>query len=216
MAFCSSCGTEIPERSAFCGACGASTSGPAPTPPPGLEPRRRPVLRLFPFSLRVAGVIAAVAALLGIGVGLATADREAGTFKSGDQAAVLTSRGEPPVWVLADGPVEPGGASHRVETWYYPETGDGIRFVDGGNAGETAARLATVPGAEVVVSPRDLHRKMSRKQVEGRMQEEGAFVSMDSDYAGSEAFAYRKSGLLVTYLEGKFFTAQAYFPGAGN
>lgn len=153
-------------------------------------------------------------AVLGAVFGVASGWGDGALEPSDDQRAALDEHGLPPIWVLADGPVDPGGDAHRIESWFYPAQGRVLRFVDGKALDSRAFSGAGWPQYELQVDPTRLHRELSRDDVERLLGETGAAVpGVQGPYAGSEAYFYRLTGLLVTYLDGRFFTAQHHVAG---
>ena len=65
---------------------------------------------------------------------------------------IISAQGQPPLWLLTDGPIKPGGDIHRVELWLYPTTSTQFNFIDGRlvSQAETSLRpWARIPGNSI-------------------------------------------------------------------
>jgi hypothetical protein len=146
-----------------------------------------------------------------IGGWAAVALREEPDFTSDRQEQRVAELGWPDAWLVAHGPIEPGGDVHRSETWIYSERGLVLRFVDGAEVlppGEIEP--AAMPGRSAV-HPTRFHRGLALDDIEQRLDEEGTRIEpFDSPYPGSEAYLFARSALLITLVDGRFFTAQTY------
>ena len=52
-------------------------------------------------------------------------------YTSADQRTILDELGQPPSWILMDGPVKGSGKDQRVESWIYPDADTMCSFVNG-------------------------------------------------------------------------------------
>lgn len=194
----------------FCAACGFEFGNVA-VPADSGRPSHR---TWIPFGMRtLVGLIAAVA-VAGAALGVVSRWGDDTLDPTADQREVLDTLGVPPIWIVGDGPVAPGEDAHRIESWFYPAEGRVVRFVDGRLLDSRPVSAAGWPAYELQVDPARLHRELSRDEVEGLLGETGVpLPGVKSPYPGSEAFFYRATGLLVTYLDGRFFTAQHHVAG---
>ncbi|MBA4180853.1 MAG: hypothetical protein C0506_09720 [Anaerolinea sp.] len=208
---CQACGAEPGPGARFCGACGAAINGVAAAQAESPAAARR---KFIPFGARsLVGLLAAVA-VIGVVLGALSSWRDDTLDPTSDQRKAIAENGLPPIWVLGDGPVAPGEDAHRIESWFYPATGQVLRFVDGQLLDSRPFSGAGWPQYELQVDPTRLHRELSRGAVKSLLGETGVAVpGVQSPYQGSEAFFYRSTGLLVTYLDGRFFTGQHHVAG---
>ncbi len=132
-------------------------------------------------------------------------------YPSRPQRELIARSGAPPLWILADGPTQPGGKSHRVELWIYPLKGESHRFIDGALVGSESLGTGSHILGGATVSPAQLHRELKRVAVEKLLGEDGVPVEgVAVVYPGSATLAYSGHRLLITYLDGRFFAAQPY------
>lgn len=128
------------------------------------------------------------------------------------QQAALAEYGEPPTFWLTDGPGTPGEQDFvRVEQWLFPEAGLVITYVDGLETERFDVTFSGPPSGASSVGPTDLHRGMSRSDVEGLLGETG--VMLDADGAGYpefESYGYAGNQLLIGYSQGRLLTAMTY------
>jgi len=159
----------------------------------------------WPFIAAVLGV----AALAGAWAALAS--READDYSSARQAARARELGWPDAWLVAHGPIEPGGEVHRTETWFYSDRGLVLRFVDGAEVLPPAGTSLPDLAGRSTVHPTEFHHGLDLDDIERRLGEEGARIDpFESPYPGSEGYLFARSALLITLIDGRFFTAQTY------
>jgi hypothetical protein len=134
-------------------------------------------------------------------------------YPTADQRQTVEELGEPVAWFLADGPISPGGDIHRVETWFYAEHNTAVRFLDGTRLGDSPAQLAIIPRPERAALPHEFDRSMDREAVESALGDSGLPIDgFSSEYAGSTAYFFPRSGLLISFVSGRLFTVQTYVP----
>lgn len=157
--------------------------------------------------------LAAVIVFAGaLGFAFAVGNREEQSYESDRQAALAKDIGWPDGWMVADGPIDPAGdESHRTETWFYSDRGVAVRFVDGAEVVPPVEIDGALVGSRNEVRPTAFHRGMTLEDVEERLGERGTPIEpFDSPYAGSKGYMFIRSALLITTLDGRFFTAQTY------
>ncbi len=66
MAFCSKCGTQISEGSAFCQNCGAPAPGAAATAPPAAQATAQPVQTVTAFKTNSFAIISLIAGIVSL------------------------------------------------------------------------------------------------------------------------------------------------------
>ncbi len=146
-----------------------------------------------------------------VGAVAALGMREEPAYSSDRQQRLAANIGWPDGWIVADGPIEPGGESHRTETWLYASRGVAVRFLDGAEVKPPVPIDGALVGSRSEVRPSAFHRGMNLADIEQRLGEEGARLEpFESPYSGSEGYMFVRSALLITILDGRFFTAQTY------
>jgi hypothetical protein len=156
------------------------------------------------------GLLLVLGGLGGLAFGYFTGPGSGPVLPSADQEAVLAEYGEPPAFVVADGPLGPNEASARMEQWLYDAAGIRIVFVDGRNVSEDWFTPESAFAAHAC-SPTDFDRSMRIGDVESLLGEEGTPVpGIETTFDDYEAFDYLESRVLVGYLDGWLYTAQTY------
>lgn len=147
-----------------------------------------------------------------IGFFFAVGSHEEPTYESDRQQDLAGDIGWPDGWIVADGPIEAGASeSHRTETWFYADRGVAVRFVDGAEVVPPVEIDGALVGSRSEVRPTAFHRGMTLDDVEKRLGERGTPIKpFESPYPGSEGYMFVRSELLITTLDGRFFTAQTY------
>lgn len=198
--FCAACGSPLVAGTRFCTQCGAAISAPRKSP-----------YRILKVLVPVWLVLLVVAAGVGWGSGWLNALERSEDLTGTSAGLAIERYGEPRAFWLTDGPGTPGEQDYvRLEQWLYPDAGVTLTFYDGQLIAEDEVTF-TQEVAEASVSPTSLSRWMRRSDVEGMLGEKGTpLEDVDTPYPELEAFAYPRSHLLVGYLDGMFFSAQAY------
>jgi hypothetical protein len=155
-------------------------------------------------------VLLGIGGLAGFAYGFFNGPGPGVTLPSDDEEAVIAEYGEPPAFVVADGPLGPGEDAARLEQWFYSDAGLIVVFLDGRKVSED---FFTPEGdyPPRSCSPADFTRSLRARDVEELLGEPGVPVpEVETAFDDYEAFAYQESGVVVGYLDGWFYTAQTY------
>jgi hypothetical protein len=155
-----------------------------------------------------------LAVVLGGLAGAVTADPSMQPYESSAQESLLQGGAGPPdQWILADGPVKPGGEIHRTETWVYQD-GERSRFyqwldgrlIEDGPSPPTAyERDPNLPG------PNRFHRGMSIQDVMKILDEEPTWITVDeAPFELSKVYLFEKSQLVISFHEDRLLTVQTW------
>lgn len=129
---------------------------------------------------------------------------------SADQTRIIATYGAPARWVVADGPSDPGAPPLRLERWIYPDAGVMVDFIDG-FAGEVVEITPSdpVPVSWTPISPVELDRSMDQDDVEAVLDGPGELLDpVESELGELTTWAHWDVGLVVQYLDGRFYSAQ--------
>jgi hypothetical protein len=134
-------------------------------------------------------------------------------YTSADQRAILDELGQPPSWILVDGPIEESGKVQRVESWIYPDADTMCSFVDGrlterSEVSLDPADLNSIPD----IGPGDLTGEMTLAEVRSLLGEDGELVEPVEieGYPDCRAYHFPENGLVMSFLDDTLFTAQTY------
>jgi hypothetical protein len=161
---------------------------------------------LFAATLLLAVVIGGTA-------GAVTADPSILPYQSEAQAEILASTGPPDQWLLADGPIKPGGEVHRIETWIHQDAAgsryykwlDGVLLEQGTLSAPARERDPALP------APNQLHRGMDIDAALEVLGEEPLYVTFpDAPFELSLAYLFEESQLVLTFFEDRLLTAQTW------
>ena len=134
-------------------------------------------------------------------------------YTSADQRAILDELGQPPSWILVDGPIEESEEDQRVESWIYPDADTMCSFIDGrlterSEVSLEPADLNCIPD----IGPGDLTGDMTLAEVRSLLGEEGELVEPVEieGYPDCTAYHFPENGLVISFLGDGLFTAQTY------
>jgi hypothetical protein len=134
-------------------------------------------------------------------------------YPSADQRVVLDELGNPPSWVLVDGPIEPNGEVQRIESWIYPDKDTMYDFTDGKLTEYYTVSLEPASqNKPTKISPSDLSRDMTLAEVRSLLDEDGEQAESVEikGYPDCKAYHFPENGLVISFLDDNLFTAQTY------
>ncbi len=134
-------------------------------------------------------------------------------YESEPQTEVLKEQGHPDQWLVADGPIKPGGAVHRVETWIYGdgETAHYFKWIDGVLIEEGTATAQPYGRDPALPAPNLLHGGMKIDDVIEVLGEEPEYIPFDdATFELSLAYLFEDAQLVVTFYNDRLLTAQTW------
>lgn len=191
----------------------------------GLMSRWADRLPRHPLARRAVLTLGAVvvALVLGALVGAVTASPSTQPYESGMQTRILQDRstlglalagaGAPDQWVVADGPVKPGGDTHRIEVWVY-ELGEDSWYVTWLNG--VAVNLGRAPSSgyerdESLPTPNRFHRGMTVDDVMEILDEEPTYLVVeDEPFRPSTTYLFKRAQLAMSFYEDRLLTVQTW------
>jgi hypothetical protein len=134
-------------------------------------------------------------------------------YISADQRSVLAELGQPPSWILVDGPVEGSDEVQRVESWIYPDADTMCSFIDGRLTERSEVSLEPAEQNNTSeIRPGDLTGDMTLAEVRSLLDEDGELVEPVEieGYPDCVAYHFPENGLVISFLDDGLFTAQTY------
>ena len=134
-------------------------------------------------------------------------------YTSADQRIILDELGQPPSWILVDGPIEESGEVQRVESWIYPDADTMCTFIDGRLTERSEVSLEPADQSTTSeIKPGDLTGDMTLAEVRSLLGEEGELVEPVEieGYPDCRAYHFPENGLVMSFLDDSLFTAQTY------
>jgi pSer/pThr/pTyr-binding forkhead associated (FHA) protein len=154
-----------------------------------------------------------LSAIIGGAIGFFNTESTAQTYPSTGQQDILAELGEPPLWVLTDGPLKPGGDIHRMECWIYPGSDVRISFANGYLLDRFEQDLnAESSWGTNVFNPCSLDHTMTFEDVQLLLGEQGICIDeyVCNVFEGNKAYYFSNNRLLITFIDGHFFYAETY------